>query len=162
MKNCTQLQKIIVPYMLKTQDNPDGTDQSKFEEMTANMQEDRAQFFADFFKAFYGVSMLSQSVSEETIQWSRNVAMMANLKATLACAEAFATTDFRPDLAAFNVPTLLIHGSDDKTVPIDAASRAAVKGIKNAKLIEYEGAPHGLLNTHKQRFSADLLNFIKN
>ena len=151
----------VVPFMLKTPDNPHGTDQSIFNEMAINMKEDRAQFFADFFKAFYGVSMLSHPASQEVIQWSCNVAMMANLKAILACAEAFTTTDFRPDLASFIVTTLLIHGTDDKTVPIDATIRAAVKGIANAKLIEYEGAPHALIHTHKQQFSDDLLNFIK-
>ena len=151
----------VVPYMLKTQDNPHGTDQAKFDDMAAAIKEDRALFFADFFKTFFGVSLLSSPVSEETIQWCCNVAMTANLKATLACAKAFSSTDFRPDLTHFKVPALIIHGTDDKTVPIDAASRSAVKGIINAKLIEYEGAPHGLLNTHKQQFSDDLIRFIK-
>ncbi len=87
--------------------------------------------------------------------------MQASLKATLACAEAFSTTDFRPDLAAFSVPTLIIHGTADKTVPIDAAGRAAAKGIVNAELIEYDGAPHGLFATHKEQLTADLLGFLR-
>jgi pimeloyl-ACP methyl ester carboxylesterase len=86
--------------------------------------------------------------------------MQASLKATLACANAFATTDFRPDLAEINVPTLIIHGTDDKTVPIDAAARAAAKGIAQATLIEYDGAPHGLFATHKERLTSDLLAFL--
>ena len=93
----------IVPYMLKTPDNPHGTDESVFNQMAMEMQKDRAAFFADFFKNFYGVNMLSHPTSEETIQWSRQVAMMANLKATLACAEAFSSTDFRGDLTSFKV-----------------------------------------------------------
>lgn len=151
----------IVPYMLKTDDNPHGTEQSMFDEMALNMKEDRAAFFAEFFKTFYGVSMLSHPASQELLEWSRSVSMQANLKATLACAQAFSSTDFRADLLAFKVPTLIIHGTDDKTVPIDASSRAAAKGIAHAKLIEYDGAPHGLLATHKQRFTSDLLDFIK-
>ncbi|MEJ7862920.1 MAG: alpha/beta hydrolase [Pyrinomonadaceae bacterium] len=99
-------------------------------------------------------------MSNELIEASRNTAMQASLKATLDCAKAFATTDFRPDLAAFTVPTLIIHGTEDKTVPIDASARAAVKGIAHAKLIEYEGAPHGLFATHKEQLTADLLKFL--
>ena len=87
--------------------------------------------------------------------------MQASLKATLACAGSFATTDFRPDLAAFKVPTLIIHGTGDNTVPIDAAGRAAAKGIAGSTLLEYDGAPHGLLVTEKDRVTRDLLDFLK-
>ncbi len=129
--------------------------------MTEGMKQDRAHFFASFFKDFYGVVLVSHPVSNELLESSRNVAMQASLKATLDCAKAFATTDFRPDLASFTVPTLIIHGTADKTVPIDASGRAAARGIPDAKLIEYEGAPHGLFATHKERFTADLLAFLR-
>lgn len=151
----------VVPYMLQTEDNPNGTPQSTFDEMTEGMVEDRAHFFASFFKDFYGVGMFDKAVSSEVLDWSVRQAMMAGLKPTLACAKAFATTDFRPDLAAFNVPTLIIHGTDDKTVPIDAAGRAAAAGINQSTLIEYEGAPHGLFATHRQRFIDDVLAFLR-
>ena len=151
----------VVPFMLKTADNPHGTEPSVFDDMTRGMKEDRAKFFAGFFKDFYGVSLVAHPVSAELIQNSCNVALQASLKATLACAKAFATTDFRPDLAAFKVPTLIIHGTADKTVPIDAAGRAAAKGIAGSTLIEYEGAPHGLFATEKERFTDDLLAFLK-
>jgi len=151
----------VVPYMLKTEDNPAGTDKATFDQMTEGIKKDRAAFFASFFKDFYGVGYISQPVSDELLEASRNVAMQASLKATLACAEAFATTDFRPDLSAFSVPTLIIHGTADKTVPIDAAGRAAAKGITNAELIEYDGAPHGLFATHKEQLTADLLGFLR-
>jgi non-heme chloroperoxidase len=72
-----------------------------------------------------------------------------------------ATTDFRPDMAAFKVPTLIIHGTDDKTVPIDASGRAAAIGIANATLIEYDGAAHGIQATHKNQLTKDMLDFIK-
>jgi pimeloyl-ACP methyl ester carboxylesterase len=128
--------------------------------MGEGMKQDRAHFFAGFFRDFYGVGMVSQPVSDEVLEWSRNVSMRASLKATLDCARAFATTDFRPDLAAFSVPTLIIHGTDDQTVPIDATGRAAARGIPQAKLIEYDGAPHGLFATHKERLTGDLLAFL--
>ena len=161
-KNVAQaaLVSSVVPYMLKTADNPDGTDQATFEQMTEGMKQDRAHFFAGFFKDFYGVGLVSHPVSDEVLETSRNVAMQASLKATLACAAAFATTDFRPDLAAFSVPTLIIHGTADQTVPIEASARAAARGIPHAKLIEYDGAPHGLFATHKERLTNDLLAFL--
>ena len=150
----------VVPFMLKTPDNPHGTDASVFADMTNGMTEDRAKFFAGFFKDFFGVSMVSHPVSAELLEWARSVSMQASLKATLDCAKAFATTDFRPDLASFRVPTLIIHGTGDKTVPIDAAGRAAAKGIANSMLVEYDGAPHGLFATEKKRFTQDLLRFV--
>ena len=150
----------VVPYMLKTSDNPHGTEQAVFDKMAEGMKEDRAKFFAGFFKDFFGVNMLSHPVSAELLEWARSVSMQASLKATLACAKSFASTDFRPDLAAFSVPTLIIHGTDDKTVPIDPAGRAAASGISQATLIEYEGAPHGLFATHKSRLTLDLLQFL--
>ena len=151
----------VVPYLLQTADNPDGVPQSTFDQMTEGMKNDRAHFFDGFFKDFYGVGFFEHPVSDEVLEWSRNVSMMAGLKPTLACAEAFATTDFRPDLAAFRVPTLIIHGTADNTVPIDPSARAAARGIPGSKLIEYDGAPHGLLATHKQRVTDDLLAFLR-
>ena len=150
----------VVPYMLQTPDNPQGTPQSVFDTMTAGMKTDRAHFFAGFFKNFYGVSLLTSAASSEVLAASCATAMQASLKATLACAGAFGTTDFRPDLPAFKVPTLIIHGTDDKTVPIDAAGRAAAKSIANATLLEYENAPHGLNVTHKNRLTQDMLEFL--
>ena len=151
----------VVPYMLKTPDNPQGTDQAVFDKMAKGMKQDRAHFFAGFFKDFYGVDFALAPPSQELLEWSRSVSMQASLKATLDCAEAFATTDFRPDLPSFSVPTLIIHGTKDQTVPIDASGRAAAKGIAQAQLIEYEGAPHGLFATRKAQFTQDLLSFLK-
>ena len=150
----------VVPYMLKTSDNPHGVDPAVFADMTQGMKEDRAKFWTGFFKDFYGVGLLSHPVSAEVLQNSANVSMQAGLLATLACAKAFATTDFRPDLASFKVPTLVIHGTDDKTVPIDATGRAAAKGIAHAQLIEYEGAAHGVFASHKQQLIQDVLEFL--
>ena len=86
------------------------------------MKDDRAAFFQSFFKDFYGVGMISQPVSDGVIENTWRQAMMAGPAPTLAAAEAFATTDFRPDLASFTVPTLIIHGTGDETVPIDVTA----------------------------------------
>lgn len=151
----------VVPYMLKTADNPNGVDQTTFDQITAGLKADRAHFFTGFFRDFYGVGLVSHPVSNEVIEWSRNVAMLASFKATLACANAFATTDFRPDLASFTVPTLIIHGTSDATVPIDTSARQAASALPNATVIEYEGAPHGLFATHKERLTNDLIAFLQ-
>lgn len=150
----------VVPYMLKAADNPDGVPREVFDEMTAGMKKDRASFFTDFFKQFYGEGLLKHPVSKELQEWSRAVAMSASLKATLECAKSFATTDFSPDLASFKCPTLIIHGTADKTVPIDATARVAAKKIAGAKLIEYEGEPHGLFASAKDRLIEDLRAFL--
>ena len=150
----------VVPCMLKSADNPDGTEQAVFDTMAGALRDDRAKFFTGFFKDFFGVGLLSHPVSTELIDWARGQAMMASLRATIECARSFATTDFRGELAAFKLPTLIIHGTADKTVPIAASARAAHAGIAQSTLLEYEGAPHGLFASDKQRLSDDLLRFI--
>ena len=150
----------VVPYMLQTADNPHGVPQATFDDMTLGMHDDRAKFWTGFFRQFYGIGFASHPVSDEVLAWSAAMAMQASLKATIECAAAFATTDFRPDLAAFNVPTLIVHGTADKTVPIDATARQAAAQIPGSRLIEYEGAPHGLFASHKTRLATDVIRFL--
>ncbi|MDQ1230875.1 alpha/beta fold hydrolase [Sphingomonas sp. SORGH_AS_0879] len=151
----------VVPYMPKTDDNPQGTDQSVFDQIGQGLRDDRAHFLRHtFFKQFFGVGYITSPVSDEVLDWATSVAMQAGLKPTLACAEAFSQTDFRPDLPAFRVPTLIVHGTGDQTVPIDPAGRAAAAGIAHSQLVEYDGAPHGLNVTHGDRLTSDLLTFL--
>ncbi|MGR6328030.1 alpha/beta fold hydrolase [Sphingomonas sp. XXL09] len=151
----------VVPYMLKTDDNPHGTPEETLQGIGDGIKQDRAHFFRHtFFKQFFGVGYISSPVSDEVLDWATATAMMAGLKPTLACAESFGHTDFRPDLAAFRVPTLIIHGTSDQTVPIDAAGRAAAVGIADSQLVEYDGAPHGLFATEGDRLTSDLLTFL--
>jgi pimeloyl-ACP methyl ester carboxylesterase len=150
----------VVPYMLKTDDNPAGVPQSTFDEMTAGMKQDREHFFTGFFKDFYGVGMVEKPVSEEVLMNSWRQAMLSGTRNMLAAAKAFATTDFRPDLANFRAPTLVIHGTADKTVPIDVTGRVAASQIAGARLIEYDGRAHGLFATDKQRLIDDVVGFL--
>ena len=150
----------VVPYMLKTDDNPDGVPQSAFDEMTAGMEKDRADFMQTFAKDFFGQGFVDRPVTDAVLQDFWRQAMMAGQRPTLAAAQAFATTDFRPDLKSFTVPTLIIHGTSDKTVPIDATARAVARAVPEAKLIEYDGSAHGLFATDKQRLIEDLAAFL--
>ncbi len=104
--------------------------------------------------------LLSKGMSDEGQEWARNTALQAGLKGTLDCVKAFSSTDFRSDLASFTVPTLIIHGTGDKIVPIDVTGRQAARGIPNATLIEYDGTTHGLFATHKPQVIKELLAFL--
>ncbi len=151
----------VVPFMLKTIDNPMGVDPGVFDFIASSIREDRAKFFASFFKDFYGVGSKNSSVSDEVLQWTHSLAMQGSLRAILACANAFGTTDFRPDLPSFTVPTLIVHGTGDRAVPIDVSARQAAKSIENAELIEYDCESHGLFATHKMQLVNDLLTFLR-
>jgi pimeloyl-ACP methyl ester carboxylesterase len=147
--------------MLQTDDNPNGVPQSTFDEMTAGMKKDREHFFKGFFKDFFGTGFISQPVSSEVEMNAWRQTMMAGLRPTLAAAQAFATTDFRPDLKSFDgVPTLVIHGTSDKTVPIDATGRVVAEQVPGAQLIEYDGSAHGLFATDKERLIDNLVAFL--
>lgn len=150
----------VVPYVLKDDTNPAGVDQSVFDDIKAQIRKDRFDFLQTFSKAFYGVGLISKPVSQGVLDWTFVLAVMASPKATIDCVDAFSRTDFRADLAAFTVPTLVIHGTADATVPIDPTGRAAAQGIPGAVLIEYDGEPHGLYATAPDRLNADLLKFI--
>ncbi|APT58903.1 arylesterase [Roseomonas gilardii] len=150
----------VTPFLLRTENNPDGVDRSVFDDMVVNLQADRPAFLASFGKQFFGAGLLNFSISSELLQWAGNLALMASPKATLDCVRAFSETDFRADLPQIRVPVLVIHGDADGTVPIDAAGRRAAAMIPGARLLEYKGAPHGLFFTEKDRLNQDLLRFI--
>ena len=151
----------VVPYLVQTDDNPDGVPQDQLDDMTEQMKTDSAALMQSFFKTFFGVCFVTSPVSDAVLMNAWRQAMMASLRSTLAAAKAFATTDFRPDLRSFDgVPTLVIHGTGDKTVPIDATGRVVAREIPNARLIEYDGSPHGIFETDKDRFCEDLIAFL--
>ena len=150
----------VVPFMLKTDDNPDGVPAAGFDAMKDGLKKDRPKFLAGFMKDFYGVGLVSHPVSDEVVTASAATAMLAGLKGTLDCIDAFGKTDFRRDLPAFTMPTLILHGTGDKTVPIDPSARAAARAIPGSTLIELDGAPHGLLATHKDEVSKALVDFL--
>jgi pimeloyl-ACP methyl ester carboxylesterase len=152
----------VVPYLPQTDDNPDGIPQDKLQDMADQAKDDRIGFLDTFGKQFFGVTLVNHPVSTPYLEYNRMLASMASGKATLECMKAFAYTDFRDDAMNINVPTLIIHGDHDKTVPIEPTGYHAAKLIKNNQFIIYEGAPHGLFYTEKERLNRDLVNFITN
>lgn len=150
----------VTPYMLQTDTNPDGVPKEMFDEMADNMQADRIAFLDEFGKTFFGIGLFSQPVSLPLLHYYRGLCSVASPRATQECAKAFATTDFRKEMVSVNVPTLIIHGDADKTVPIGPTSEEATKYIPNNTFIVYEGAPHGLFYTERKKLNADLIAFL--
>lgn len=150
----------IVPFLAQTDNNPDGVPQDKLQEMGAQVKEDRIGFLDTFGKQFFGVNLVSHPVSTPLLDYYRTLASLASPKATMDCMKAFAYTDFRTDATTINVPTLIIHGDADKTVPIETSSQHAAKLILNNQYLVYAGAPHGLFYTERERLNKDLISFI--
>ena len=121
---------------------------------------DRPNFLATFGKQFFGAGLLNFTITTEILEWSLWMAMAASPKATSECVRAFSATDFRADMQAFTMPTLVIHGTSDATVPIGISAHETVKMIPGAQLIEYEGAPHATFFAEKDRLNRDLLGFL--
>lgn len=150
----------VVPFLLKTEDNPEGQPKEKSETTAEAIKEDRIGFVDNFGKTFFGVNIINKPLSTSLLEYYRMLCSFASPRATLKCAESFSFTDFRDELHTINVPTLIIHGDDDKIVPIDLTSKKASEAITDNTYIVYEGAPHGLFYTDKDRLNQDLLNFL--
>jgi non-heme chloroperoxidase len=150
----------VPPLMVKTDDNPDGVDPKQIDQMREGLVKDRFDFLNSFGPKFYGRSAIHHTVSEAELTWTFAMAITGSPKATLDCVGSFALTDFREEMKTLTTPFLVIHGTGDSTVPIDATGRQSAKILPHASLIEYDGAPHGLFLTEPDRLNADLLNFL--
>jgi non-heme chloroperoxidase len=152
----------VPPLMLKTKANPGGLPIEVFDGLRAGSIADRSQLYKDLASGpFFGFNRPGAKVSQGMIDSFWLQGMMGGHKNTYDCIKAFSETDFTEDLKKIDVPTLVIHGDDDQVVPIDAAGRASAKIIKDARLIVYPRAPHGITDTHKDKLNADLLAFLK-
>ena len=152
----------VPPLMVKTDTNPDGIPIEVFDGFRAAQLADRSQLYKDIPSGpFYGFNRPGAKVSQGMIDFWWLQGMMGGHKNTYDSIKAFSETDFREDLKKFDIPTLILHGEDDQVVPIKVGGLASAKLVKDAKLITYPGAPHGLTETHKDKFNEDLLAFIK-
>ena len=152
----------VPPLMVKTPDNPGGVPIKAFDDIRAGMVANRAKLFRDIPSGpFYGFNRPGATPDEGMIQFWWLQGMQGGFKNTYDSVKAFSETDFRQDLKKFDKPTLIVHGSDDQVVPIGVGGQASKALLPNAILKVYEGAPHGLTDTHKDRLNQDLLAFLK-
>lgn len=153
----------VPPLMLKTDANPAGLPMEVFDGIRAGSLADRSQLYKDIASGpFFGFNLPGAKSSQGMIDSFWMQGMMASHKATYDCIKAFSETDFTEDLKSFDgLRTLVIHGDADQVVPIDAAGRAVARLVPHAELKVYEGGPHGVTDTHKDRLSADLLAFAR-
>ncbi|WBO20707.1 alpha/beta fold hydrolase [Sphingomonas abietis] len=151
----------VTPILLKTADNPEGIDRAVFDELVAGIEQDRPGYLVDFAKGFFNVGNGKPPVSQGILDWYLQLAMQASPRATIACARAWSETDFRADMAAFTVPTLILHGAQDVNVAPATTSRPAARMIAQARYIEYADSGHAIIITDAERVTADLLMFFK-
>ena len=150
----------VPPFLLKTKDNPEGVDVSAFDGIRAGLAKDRLFFLSKFLADFYNADTLKgDRVSDEAIRYSWSIAAAASPRATIELVAAWGT-DFRRDLARFDLPTLVVHGDADRIVPFAASGKRTSELVKNSRLIVVKGAPHGLNWTHAEDLNRALIEFI--
>ena len=151
----------VTPFLLKTESNAGGVPVAVFDGMRASVQADRSQWNKDVTMPYYSYNRPGAAVSEGVRAEYWRQGMATGMLAAYHALAAFSETDFRGDLRKINVPTLIIHGSDDQIVPIEISGHLTASLVKGAKLIVYEGGSHGLLITQKDKLNADLLSFLR-
>jgi non-heme chloroperoxidase len=151
----------VTPQMLVGPANPNGVPMEVFDGIRSAVQADRSQFFKDLTTAFYGFNREGAKDSQGLRDTFWLQGMQCSIRSAYACIKQFSETDFTEDLKKMTVPTLVIHGDDDQIVPIAATARRAVELLPQGTLSVYEGAPHGLPSTHKDKLNAELLAFLR-
>ena len=151
----------VPPIMVKSDKNPGGTPLEVFDGFRKQLVANRAQFYREVPIPFYGFNRPGVATQDGVVDnWWRQ-GMMGAMNAHYECIKAFSETDFNDDLAAIDVPTLVMHGDDDQIVPIADSALLSAKILPNATLKVYEGYPHGMLTTHGDVINPDLLAFIR-
>ena len=150
----------VPPFLYKSDDNPDGVlDDAAIAGFLSGIKDDRIAFLDGFTVGFFSAGG-ELKVSEVQRVYARDIAAFASPKATLDCVNAFGATDFRPDLAKFSIPTLIIHGDSDAIVPFEASGKRAHEAVDGSELVVIEGGPHAINASHVQQFNAALLAFL--
>jgi non-heme chloroperoxidase len=151
----------IPPFLLKTADNPEGVDGSVFEGIKETVLKDRYAYFKQFFDDFYNVDKLApERISEQAWQASFNVACLGSAYSSYACVDAW-LTDLRDDLPRIDVPTLVVHGTEDRILPFEATAGRLTDLIDAVKVVPVDGGPHNIGWTHPEVVNLLLLAFIK-
>jgi non-heme chloroperoxidase len=150
----------IPPFLLKTNDNPEGVDGQVFEGIKAAIVKDRYAYFKDFLDNFYNVDKLAPDrISKQAWRASFNVAAGASPHASYACVDTW-LTDFRADLPKIDVPVLVVHGTEDRILPFESTAKRLPDLVANLKLIPVEGGPHNIGWTHPEESNKALLGFL--
>jgi non-heme chloroperoxidase len=150
----------IPPFLLKTDDNPEGVDGEVFEGIKTAILDDRYAYFKDFLDNFYNVDVLGGTrISDQAWQASFNVAAGASPHGTYACVDTW-LTDFRDDLPKIDVPTLVVHGTADRILPFDATAKRLPDLIEDVKVLPVEDGPHNIAWTHPDVVNPALLEFL--
>lgn len=153
----------LEPFLVARDDNPAGVPQEVFDDIITQAKDDRFAWFTNFFTNFYNLSdTLGQRISQEAVTASWNTATSSAPIAAYAVVPAW-IEDFRGDVEAVRAsgkPALILHGTADNILPIDATARRFHQAFPEADYVEVEGAPHGLLWTHAEEVNAALLAFI--
>ena len=150
----------IPPFLLKTADNPQGVDGQVFEDIKSAIVKDRYAYFKDFLDNFYNTDKLApERISDQAWQASFNVAVGSSAEATYVCVDSW-LTDFRDDLPKIDVPTLVVHGTEDRILPYAATAQRLPGLIKDLKLVTVEGGPHNIGWTHPDEVNTALLEFL--
>lgn len=150
----------VPPYLMQTDDNPDGPlPPEQAQGMAADLEKDRDVFFDDFTRQFFSVDG-ELKVTEQQRQDAIALCHQSDQKAALACMEAFGGTDFRDDLPKVTVPTLVVHGAGDATVPFEGSGKRTHAAIPHSQLVVVDDAPHGFNVSHAEEFNRALLDFL--
>jgi non-heme chloroperoxidase len=150
----------VPPYLLKTPETPNGVPQEVFDEIAAALTADRFAYFTEWNKNFFNLDeTLGKLISAEVVQDAWNTAVSASPTGTIACVATW-HTDFRADLPKIDIPVLILHGTADRILPIDACGPRTHELIKNSQYVPIEGAGHGLSWTHAEEVNAELLKFF--
>ena len=151
----------VPPLVVKTPDNPEGLPLEVFDGLRSALTKDRAQFYKEFARPFYGANKPGSNVSQGLLDQFWLWSMQAGLKNAYESIKAFSETDFTEDLKKFDVPTLVLHGEDDQIVPVKNSAMKTARLVKGARDIYYPGAPHGITATHADLINRDLLAFCE-
>jgi non-heme chloroperoxidase len=150
----------IPPFLLKTDDNPEGVDGAVFEGIKAAIAKDRYAYFRDFLDNFYNTDKLApERISPDAWNASFQVAAASSPHATYHCADTW-LEDFRPDVAKFDIPILVVHGTEDRILPFASTAARLPDLIADLKLVPVEGGPHNIGWTHPEELNAALLEFL--
>ncbi|MFT4806155.1 MAG: non-heme chloroperoxidase [Psychroserpens sp.] len=150
----------IIPLVKKKEDNPNGIPEENLSGIKDALENDRVGFLKEFSKGFYNYDNNKDKVSQAQLDYDFSIASHASPRATIETAKAWMHTDFRLELKNVNVPTLIVHGDADNTVPIQTSAKQAAKVIKDNTLEVIKGAPHGLNVTHKEELNKILIDFL--